>query len=211
MTRWARIVAVVSLVALPFTTPGPARAEPCPVLGPCTVDGVDDVVDDAVDDALDTVSDTVGTASDSADHAHDTADEVLTGATDDPPPAGGQGGGHHHPRRAGDRSGGDGAPKRKTPGADPSPFILSARLAPRPGGGIEVPAVAPIGLADEGSRDRDRTDRLVATAAEVAKGIVSVLLLLGAALGFVLVQDRLDRNEPRLALAPVRSDDVRFE
>jgi hypothetical protein len=46
MSRWVRTVAVVSLAALPFVAPGPARADPCPVLDPCTVDGVADVVDE---------------------------------------------------------------------------------------------------------------------------------------------------------------------
>jgi hypothetical protein len=207
MTRWARIAAVLSLAALPFVAPGPARADPCPVLDPCTVDGVDGVVDDTVD----TVADTVGAVTDTADHVRDTADEVLTGATDEPPPDGGGRGGDHHSGGASPGSNDENTRTRTTPAKDPRPFVAGARLAPRPGGAIGIPAVAPIGLADEHSRDRHGADHLVAGAAEVAKGIVTVLLLLGAALGFVLIQDRLDRNEPRLALAPVRADDVRFE
>jgi hypothetical protein len=204
MSRWVRTVAVVSLAALPFVAPGPARADPCPVLDPCTVDGV-------VDDTVDVISDTVGTATDTVDQARDTADEVLTGDTDQPAPDDGGRGGDHHAGGAGHRTDDEGTQTRKTRATDPRPFVPGARLAPRTEDAIGAPADAPIGFADEHSRDRHGTDRLIAGAAEVAKDIVTVLILLGAALGFVLIQDRLDRNEPRLALAPVRADDVRFE
>jgi hypothetical protein len=37
------------------------------------------------------------------------------------------------------------------------------------------------------------------------------VVLLGVALVFVAIQNRLDRNDPKLALAQVRPDVLRFE
>ncbi len=44
----------------------------------------------------------------------------------------------------------------------------------------------------------------------VARGLAIVLALFGLTVAFVAIQDHLDRNDPRLALAPVDSDVVEF-
>jgi len=44
----------------------------------------------------------------------------------------------------------------------------------------------------------------------VARSLAIVLALFGLAIAFVALQDRLDRSDPRLALAPVESDVVEF-
>jgi hypothetical protein len=44
----------------------------------------------------------------------------------------------------------------------------------------------------------------------VARSLAIVLALFGLAVAFVAIQDHLDRNDPRLALAPVDSDVVEF-
>ncbi len=54
------------------------------------------------------------------------------------------------------------------------------------------------------------SDRLAAAAVGAAKSLAVVLGLMGAAVAFVLIQNRLDARDPRLALAPLRSDVVRF-
>ena len=53
--------------------------------------------------------------------------------------------------------------------------------------------------------------RFADTAARAAKSLAIVLVLLLAAVGFVLIQDRLDKKDPRLALAPLQSDVARFD
>jgi hypothetical protein len=169
-----------------------------------------DEVEGVVDDSVDVISDTVDTASDTTDHGNAIANQLLPG-TEEPSANGGEGS-HHHASGARERRHDRGARERKTHAPDPGPFVLAARPAPRPGGATGAPAVVPIRPTDERASDRDGADdRLATVAVVVTKGIVTVLLLLGAALAFVLIQDRLDRNEPRLALSPVRSDDVRFE
>ena len=54
------------------------------------------------------------------------------------------------------------------------------------------------------------SDQLAAAAVGAAKSLAVVLGLMGAAVAFVLIQNRLDDKDPRLALAPHRSDVVRF-
>jgi hypothetical protein len=44
-----------------------------------------------------------------------------------------------------------------------------------------------------------------------ARSVLLLLVLLGISLGFVLIQDRLDRNEPKLALARISPDVLGFE
>jgi hypothetical protein len=44
----------------------------------------------------------------------------------------------------------------------------------------------------------------------VARSLAIVAALFGLAVAFVAIQDRLDRNDPRLAIAPVESDLVEF-
>ena len=44
----------------------------------------------------------------------------------------------------------------------------------------------------------------------VARSLAIVLALFGLAVAFVAIQDRLDRTDPKLALAPVESDVVEF-
>ena len=46
--------------------------------------------------------------------------------------------------------------------------------------------------------------------AGVARGSLILLVLFGLAVAFVTIQDRLDRHDPGLALAPVESDVVEF-
>ncbi|HEV2952424.1 MAG TPA: hypothetical protein VGZ51_09975 [Actinomycetota bacterium] len=44
----------------------------------------------------------------------------------------------------------------------------------------------------------------------MARSLAMVLALFGLTVAFVALQDRLDRSDPRLALAPVESDVVEF-
>jgi hypothetical protein len=44
----------------------------------------------------------------------------------------------------------------------------------------------------------------------VARSLAIVLALFGLAVAFVAIQDRFDRTDPRLALAPIDSDVMEF-
>jgi hypothetical protein len=168
-----------------------------------------------VEDTADTVTDTVDPI------AGETLDDVaalLGGGPDESLPGGGgsdsdggnggsgNGGGGHANGGGGHGNGGRGG------GAVRSPFF----------GSITRPTIA-LGIGSEGSdsasivpasRPQQQSglpERLAATAAQAAKGLAVVLVLLLAAVGFVLIQDRLDRKDPRLALAPLQSDVARFD
>jgi hypothetical protein len=52
---------------------------------------------------------------------------------------------------------------------------------------------------------------LGAFAEDALTGAILILVLFGISLGFVLLQDRIDRGDPKLALASVRPDVMRFE
>ena len=76
---------------------------------------------------------------------------------------------------------------------------------------IPVPVIsAASGVAPSDSEDRTDGNRRGGTLASVARSLAIVLALFGLAVAFVAIQDRLDRRDPRLALAPVESDVVEF-
>ena len=60
------------------------------------------------------------------------------------------------------------------------------------------------------AQDRTSGDRFGEVLGGVARSLAIVLALFGLAVAFVAIQDRLDRSDPRLALAPVESDVVEF-
>jgi hypothetical protein len=72
--------------------------------------------------------------------------------------------------------------------------------------GTPIDTFEPVGL-DPGTSLRERFGTTLAGAAE---SLVVVAVLLGVAVAFVLTQNRIDRADPRLTLAPIESDLVRF-
>ncbi|MGI8616255.1 MAG: hypothetical protein ACR2L4_05695 [Actinomycetota bacterium] len=58
--------------------------------------------------------------------------------------------------------------------------------------------------------DRTSGNRFGEVLGGVARSLAIVLALFGLAVAFVAIQDRIDRSDPRLALAPVESDVVEF-
>jgi hypothetical protein len=146
---------------------------------------VDRTVDPIVDDHLDQIHDFLG-----------------GGPIDLPDPIDdGPGGGH----------GGTGTQPPASP--DPSgPGTAGGRSPDGPG--IAAP-FGPIISATSGVAPPSRGDRSTGNASGgalggVARSLAIVLALFGLAVAFVAIQDHLDRNDPRLALAPVDSDVVEF-
>jgi hypothetical protein len=217
MTRWIRRLIVVPLSTVAITAAGVSSAHAtCPpldlvCLGQETVDTGHGAVDDTVG-PIDTPGDeTIAPVTDTTDPAlseiQDRLDEILGEVGVDPPdPIGGGGGGGTHP--SGHGNGGspnhaprnDGASHRRNPG-----------LGPHASTGASV-ASSPQGPGAAVLRDPDPTagERFGAALEGVARSLAIVLALFGLAVGFVAIQDRLDRNDPRLALAPVESDIVEF-
>jgi hypothetical protein len=216
MTRWIRPLAVVSLSTVAVAAAGASVAHAaCPpldlvCLGEETVDTGRGVVDDTVG-PIDTPGDeTTAPVTDMTDpvlsEIQDRLDEILGEVGVDPPdPIGPGGGGGAHPPGpgVGDSSNhaprNDGAVHRRNPGLGPHTSTATFASSPQ----------APAGTV---LRDPDPTagDRFGAALEGVARSLAIVLALFGLAVGFVAIQDRLDRNDPRLALAPVESDIVEF-
>jgi hypothetical protein len=163
-----------------------------------------------LDDVQQTVDDTVSGTRDDAATALDTVVSTVGGLTDpagglpDPigqPPGGGGPGAHH--------GGGVGHQSANGP-VQPAGPATGPTVLTREGG-----TLTQIGTAINGHEDAspaDATDRSAGTRLrEAAAGIaISLLIVLGAVLLFMMIQARLDRRDPKLALAPVTADVVTF-
>ncbi|MGH2680729.1 MAG: hypothetical protein ACRDG8_09670 [Actinomycetota bacterium] len=162
-----------------------------------------DLVDTPVDDTIDPV---VGPIVD--DVLDPVRDLVRGGDVGPPDPGDGDGGG-------GDRGG---PPIGEEPSDSPMPVGPDGRGDVVGGRGLlefgftpPVPIVSSAsGTAPPGPADRTTGNRLDAALGGLARSLAIVLVLFGLAVAFVAIQDRLDRGDPRLALAPVESDVVDF-
>jgi hypothetical protein len=216
--RWIHRSIVVTLSTLSLAAAGISSAHAaCPAGDPVcleeTVGGGQTLVDDTigpVDVPGDEVVDPV------LDDVQDRLDDLLGGGVVDPPDpiGGGGGGGSHSP-------GGGSHPPGKEPGGTPRhPSGHGGPLRGRIPGGPGLDRVTgpsghgPSNAGPSGAvlRDPDPAfrDRFGAALEGVARSLAIVLALFGLAVGFVAIQDRLDRSDPRLALAPVESDIVEF-
>jgi hypothetical protein len=215
--RWIgrSTLVVMSTIAIVGTGTAPAHAA-CPVSDPLCV------VDDTVDDGVGLVEDMVGGIETPVDDVLDPLEEVvdpvvdtILGTVDDvigggggeqPPPPGGEGDGGG--ARPGAHQGGPapaGRPDRMT--VD----VVGPRVHERPEiGWLSAPVVAPRPVAEGTGSLPEGSGRVGAAIGAVARSLVIVLALFGLTLAFAAIQDRLDRNDPRLSLAPIRSDVVTF-
>jgi hypothetical protein len=189
-----------------------------------TVGGGQDTVDDTAGTVEDTADDTVNTVSDTVDDVLKTANPDPggdPGPGPDPGPGGGNdgggdpgnhGSGGNHDGDANHGNGGTGGTRDRNGslgrGSIPSLRLAAFRgdpAAPRAGAGsdptirIQPPAnTQPTGTS------------IGQAAIRVAGGLVMMALLLGLVGGFVFVQNRLDRRDPKLVPASLGSDRVEF-
>jgi hypothetical protein len=210
-THRMRWIVVASLAMLPIMATASARADTCPPLDPTCVVG--DAVESGggtIDDTAETVEDTIeGTAGLDVGGPIDAVPPVEGGGqppVDDDGGAGNPGSGGDDRRWNDDRGSmgsnqGNAAPTRG-PDAGSSTTIAAGVAAPR------NPSIAT--AVDQLRQTSPISDRVAAAAVGAAKSLAVVLGLMGAAVAFVLIQNRLDAKDPRLALAPHRSDVVRF-
>jgi hypothetical protein len=213
-TRRSTLVAVATLA---LTAAGqPSANAACAVLDiTCQVDGTVDVVEDVVNDVpIDTpLDETIDPIIDPIvdpvlDGVFDRVDDVVGETPVDVPDPIGGGGSHVVAPPAS-----DGPTQVKPSPVDlQGPAIFDGRNPDGPGLTRIPQAVisATSGVAPSGTEDRTVENRLGGTLGGFARGFAILLALFGLAVAFVAVQDRLDRHDPRLALAPVGSDVVEF-
>jgi hypothetical protein len=208
MTRSMQALVVVALAALSLALAAPAFADDVcdPLDLTCVVTGTAGSGQDPVTDTVDTVT---GTAKPVVDDPQGTVDHILHG-TVNPPGGGGTGGGG----TGGDQPGGHGT--AGGPGGT-GPHAARGPQQPRSVGGRWTGPYP--------TRSTPDTSSIPATVAKapifadgfagvvahvVAPSLGIVLALLAVAVGFVMVQDRLDRRDPKLTLAPVQTEMIGF-
>jgi hypothetical protein len=211
MARPMQLLAAVPLVVLSLALAAPAFADDVcdPLDVTCVAIGTAGSGQDPVTDTVDTVT---GTVKPLVDDPQGTVDRILHGTVN--PPGGGGGGGGGGSGTGGDRpgdhgtagqSGGNGQHVARGP---QHPRTIGGRSAgPHPAGSTPDTSSIPVAVA----KDPVFADGFAGAAAHVvARSLGVVLALLAAAVGFVMVQDRLDRRDPKLTLAPVQTEMMGF-
>jgi hypothetical protein len=206
VSRWSRRLSLIVVGTFALALTGqPAANAACPGLDAACQAGEalgagEDLVDDTTEPVDTPVDGTVDPIVD--DHVDRVHDLLGGGPIDLPDPVDdGPGGGH----------GGTGPGALGSP--DPSGRGVAGGRSPD-GPGPSGP-FGPIISAATGSAPPERGDRTTGSSfgdalGGVARSLAIVLALFGLAVGFVTIQDHLDRTDPRLALAPVDSDVVEF-
>lgn len=206
MSHWSRRLSLIAVGAFTLALTGqPAANAACSVLdAACQTAGEalgagEDLLDDTTEPVDTPVDDTVDPIVD--DHLDRVHDLLRGGPIDLPDPIDEPGGGH----------GGIGP----GPPGSPDPSGRGAAGGRNPDGpGLSGP-FGPIISAASGTAPPERGGRTTGSSfgealGSVARSLAIVLALFGLAVAFVAIQDHLDRNDPRLALAPVYSDVVEF-
>ena len=219
MRRWTRRLTLVMLASLAIAALGASSAlASCPVLDvTCRADEVVGTGEGLASDVIDLVDIPVDTpADDLVDPVIDIIDPVVDGLLGrvndlpgggqvDPPDLGGGGGSHVGRPPASDHAQGS-----RNPTAVPLHRNTLVRGGPRLSGPTGSSTGDDPSSARGAPSDRTSGDRFRAALGGVARSLAMVLALFGLTVAFVALQDRLDRSDPRLALAPVESDVVEF-
>jgi hypothetical protein len=159
------------------------------------------------DDVQQTVDDTVGGAKDDVAGVVNTVTSTVGGLTDPiVQPPGGDGPGAHHGGGVSHHPGGSATGHGGSAGSATGPTVLT-----REGGTLTQIGTAINGQADMSPADTTDQRSAGTRLREAAAGIaISLLIVLGAVLLFMTIQARLDRRDPKLALAAVTADVVTF-
>jgi hypothetical protein len=195
-----------------------APARGCPLTDPgCVIETVDDVVepvtevtDPVVDQVVDPVTEVtdppVGTIGGVINGVEDTVDPIVD--VTEPPAQG-------HSDVGSDPRTGPGAPPDSGNGrSDVGSGSFVERPIPPPAlvGGAFIPSLDSVRpISDVRIGASPPTERSGVSFQNVVKGLVAFPLALALIVGaFLLAQNRLDRRDPRLALAPVGPDVLDF-
>jgi uncharacterized membrane protein YtjA (UPF0391 family) len=195
----AKSLVIMAFIGLCLTVSAPMALADCPLTDPtCNVD-----------QTMQTATDTTNSVKDKADAAVKQATDVVDGIlkpvvspTPTPTPTGGGGGGH--------RGGGGTVPSGRPATTSVSGGVGSQNRDTSTGTSTQAPASSrPV---------RERTTdgpslfgRIGGAAAEAAKQVAFPLALALVVVAFLMVQNRLDRRDPKLASAPIAPDVRRFE
>jgi len=202
MTRSRHLLAAVPLAALSLALAAPALAdETCdPLDVTCVVTGA---AGSGQQQAADTVDTVTGTAKPIADDPLGTVGRILNPGSVEPPGGGGGGdqpsGGH-----TGDRPPGTGPQTAR--GSQVGRPAGSRPTGPRSASS----SIDPSTISVSPSKDPVFADQVAGVVLAVAPSLGVVLALFAVALGFVMIQDRLDRRDPKLSLAPVQTEMMGF-
>jgi len=211
MTRSMQALAAVSLAALSLALASPASAQEA-----CDPLDVTCVVPDTAGSGQDTVAKTVdtvtGTAKPVVDDPQGVVGRILNPGTVDPPGggtgggSGNGGGGRDQPRGHGtaDHQAGKGSHVPRAPQQPRSAGPRSAGPHPADASSDNSSIGAPA------SKEPVFADQVAGAVHVVAQSLGVVLALLAVAVGFVMVQDRIDRRDPKLRLAPVQAEMIGF-
>jgi hypothetical protein len=214
MTRSKHALVVVPLAALSLALAAPAFADDVcdPLDVTCVVTGTAGSGQDQVTGTVDTVT---GTVKPVVDDPQGTVDRILHGTVNPPGGGGGGGGGTGGGGTGGDQPGSNGTAGR--PGGKgqhvlrgpQQPGSVGGRPAgPHPTtGSVPNTSSVPVTVA----KSPVFADGFAGAAAHVVtRSLGVVLALLAVAVGFVMIQDRLDRRDPKLVLAPVQTEMMEF-
>jgi hypothetical protein len=199
-----------------------APARGCPLTDPgCVIETVDDVVEpvtqvtdpvvDQVDQVVDPVTEVtdpvVGTIGGVINGVEDTVDPIVD-VTE--PPAQGDSDVGPDPRTGPGAPRGDSGDGRSDVGS--GSFVERPIPPPALVGGAFIPSVESVRpISDVRIGASPPTERSGVSFENVVKGLVAFPLALALIVGaFLLAQNRLDRRDPRLALAPVGPDVLDF-
>jgi len=199
-----RRLAAVPLAALSLALASPAFAdEVCdPLHVTCSVPDLTASGQETVAKTVDTVT---GTAESIADDPQGTVDRVLNPGITVPPGGGSGGGGGQH---SGQRPAGHPVVRDSHVAHGP---LIPRSTGPRSAGSrSRGSSIDPSTSVVPPSKDPVFADQVAGAVHVVARSLGVVLALLGVAVGFVVVQNRLDRRDPKLALAPVQTEMMGF-
>jgi len=205
--RRGRRAAASALLAVWFVAlfPIAARADDCPITDlNCTVGTVDDTIGAVTGAGDDTTKQAKDAVDDTTTKVTDAVSGVTGGTHEDPPPV--DGGKDHGGNPGATGSGGS----SRNHGVAGRGFAAAASTATREAG--TAVTTSPLTLREAASPRRPSDDAATARRIRaVATGIaVALLVMIGAALAFVAVQNRMDRRDPKLLLAPVTEELVTF-
>ena len=208
---WPKLALVAFTAGVLFLVAAPLAMADCPVTDPgCMSKDVSDVSPSPVpsvppvDDVKDKADDVVKQAKDAVGGVSDAVDGLLHPGGDG---GGGDGGGGTPP---GGGPGGKGAPgSGGSQGPAGSPGSPPFRDGPLPTGNLSPnsPASSTWGPKEP----PDLLGRIGGIAAEAARHLGFPLALALVVVAFVMMQNYLDRKDPKLALAPILPEVMRFE
>jgi hypothetical protein len=209
------VVGSLSLLVLAGPAPALAADECLPLTASCANDTISIDPEEVLDDPIGAVVDVVDGAGDTTDPivdpvvdpVLDVVDDLLNGGGIVEPP-GGEGPRDHRSgpgTKVQERDPSSDDARRQVPTAErPTALSRAAFGQPEPIIGSaangSIPPIAPHGSPG-------RREGLVEGA---VRGLLLLAVLFGITVGFVMVQGRLDRNDPKLIGAPVRTEIVTF-